>query len=53
VFSSIPITGRLIEEEELDHDQGVERLQDKLCFTEAEARAEVKKRVVLISVTLN
>jgi len=39
----IPVTGRLIEEEELDHDQGKKLLQDELCFTEAEARAEVKK----------
>jgi len=40
----IPITGRLIEEEELSHDQGIELLQEELGFTEAEAKAEVKKQ---------
>jgi len=29
----IPITGRLIEEEELDHDEGIELLHDELYFT--------------------
>jgi len=38
----IPITVRLIEEEELDHDKDIELLQEELYFTEAEAWAEVK-----------
>ena len=38
------ITGRLIEEEELEHDDGIKLLQDELLFTEANARAEVKKQ---------
>jgi len=42
----IPITWRLIEEEEeLDHDHGIELLQDELFFTNADVRAEVKKTV--------
>jgi len=38
----ISITGRLIEEEELDHEEGIKLLQDELCFTEANARSQVK-----------
>jgi hypothetical protein len=40
----IPINGRLIDEEDLDHDRGIKLLHDELCFTKAEARAEVKKQ---------
>ena len=40
---NIPITERLIDEEELDHDQGIELLQDELCFTETKVRDEVSK----------
>ena len=41
--STHPHPWSLIEEEELEHDEGIEQLlQDELHFTEAEARAEVK-----------
>jgi len=43
----IPITRRLIkeeeEEEELSHEQGIQLMQDELCFTEEEAMDKVEK----------
>jgi hypothetical protein len=40
----ISINERLIEEEEISHDQGIELLQEELCFIEVEATIEVKKQ---------
>jgi hypothetical protein len=40
----IPITGRLIEEEELSHERGIELPHDELCFTETKAMKELEKQ---------
>jgi len=39
----IPITGRLIEEDELSNDHNIELLQNELCFTEEDAVGQVVK----------
>jgi len=42
----IPITGRLIEEDGLSHERGIELLQNELCFTVEDVVDQVVKHCV-------
>jgi len=42
-FLHISITDRLIQEEDLSHERGIQLMQEELCFTEEDVMDEVEK----------